>query len=188
MGSARGPLDTRAEELARELQNLKMEFARFWEGVCAQAKNPASNKEERTEITERTKASSSAFDVRDRATKADEEDLPSDYQTFKRLYPAAHFDEDKAKPAFQKLKKAERQQVIARLVELFLACERWLDEDGRYVPLASNWLNGKWSCDPPPALKKRSSKREDQEAEYARGREILRQAEEAERAAKGAGK
>lgn len=83
--------------------------------------------------------------------KAEEEDR-SLYQKFKAQYPAAHFDEAKAKPFFEGKTPKEQTRILQRL-RIYLSCERWKDEDGRWIPLASNWLK---TCDtdPPPSLKK----------------------------------
>ena len=87
---------------------------------------------------------------------------PPSYATLKRLYPQGHFDEPKSKPFFEALTTESKARVIYRL-GVYLKCERWTDERGRYVPLCSNWLP---TCDgdPPPAVRlhgKTNQKRED---------------------------
>lgn len=87
--------------------------------------------------------------------KAEEED--GLYQKFKEAYPKDHFDEPKAKPAFRKLGRSERQRAVARLLFPFLTCPRWLDEGGRWIPLASNFLRDEYfDAEPPPPLKRQN--------------------------------
>ena len=76
----------------------------------------------------------------------------SAYQKFKTNYPDGHFDEPTAKPSFERKTKPQQAQTLARL-EVYLQCERWQDDGGRWIPLASNWLET-CEADPPPALKK----------------------------------
>lgn len=90
------------------------------------------------------------------ARKAEEEDTPTLYQIFKAEYPKGHFDEPNAKPSFEKRTKAEQRRIIERL-HVYLECDRWQDEGGRWVPLASTWLKS-YEADPPPLLKKTSRK------------------------------
>lgn len=84
--------------------------------------------------------------------KAEEEDGRDLYQEFKTEYPDRHFDEPKAKPSFEKKPKAEKLHVLERL-QIYRQSERWRDEDGRWIPLASNWLQS-YESEPPPAIKK----------------------------------
>ena len=51
-------------------------------------------------------------------------------------------------------------------MQIYLTCERWRDEDGRWIPFASKWLES-YEADPPPALKKhRSSRQPASDEEY----------------------
>jgi hypothetical protein len=106
-----------------------------------------------TPTTQRGKAapSSSAAVVPAPAGKADE-DL---YSKFKSLYPSNMFDEPKAKPSFEELMPDDQLVCIERL-HLYLNCERWRDCNGRWVPLASNWLKA-YTCDPPPLIHRRDN-------------------------------
>ena len=81
--------------------------------------------------------------------KAEEEDP---YSMFKRLYPARMFDEPKAKPSFEALTPDEQRECIERL-HIYLNCDRWHDREGRWIPLASNWIES-YKCDPPPLIHK----------------------------------
>jgi hypothetical protein len=73
------------------------------------------------------------------------------YATLKGLYPEGHFDEPKSKPLFEALTIENKAVVIQRL-RVYLECERWADERGRFIPLCSNWLPA-CDADPPPAVR-----------------------------------
>ena len=90
-----------------------------------------------------------------RGRKAEEEDSPSLYQTFKYEYPAGRFDEPKSKPAFEKKTKAQQREVIERL-RVYLASPRWKSDGGCWVPFASTWLKDDYLSQPPPVLEKRA--------------------------------
>ena len=83
------------------------------------------------------------------AVKAEDEDR---YSMFKRLYPSLMFDEPKAKPSFEALTPDEQRECIERL-HIYLNCARWHDCEGRWIPLASNWIKS-YDCDPPPLIHK----------------------------------
>jgi hypothetical protein len=84
--------------------------------------------------------------------KAEEEEGRELYQQFKASYPEGHFDEPKAKPAFDKLSLADKRICIER-VQVYVACKNWNDDNGYWIPLASNWLKT-YKLDPPPSLKR----------------------------------
>lgn len=110
--------------------------------------------------------------------KAEEEEGGSSiYQTLKSLYPADHFDEPKAKPSFEGLSPAQQRKCIERL-QLYLECERWKSDKGRWIPLCSNWLKS-YAADPPPALQKPQNGQKlaplDDVLAVMRGSEIVRQ-------------
>jgi hypothetical protein len=78
------------------------------------------------------------------------------YQEFKEAYPKDHFDEAKAKRIFLSLSPAKQKRAIARLREVYVLCERWRDQNGRWIPLASTFLNSdSYDADPPPKLNTR---------------------------------
>jgi DNA-binding transcriptional ArsR family regulator len=125
------------------------------ETLCA----PSRYKEERKErngkeyIGERPPSSSAVPTLEeDPPKKAEEEEDRSPYQKFKAAYPPDHFDEPKAKPSFEKKTKTEQAGILARL-QVYLSCDRWQDDGGRWIPFASKWLES-YEADPPPALKK----------------------------------
>ena len=105
---------------------------------------------------ERKVGSSSSSAVADTDhLKAEEEDslsATSLYAEFKRTYPRTRFDEPRAKTAFQNLSIIEQRNCIKRL-QVYLACDRWKDQDGRWIPLASNWLKS-YDADPPPLIRR----------------------------------
>ena len=103
--------------------------------------------------------SSSALVVCAPAVKAEEEDH---YFTFRRLYPSRMFDEPKAKPSFEELPPDEQRKCIERLL-IYLRCERWQDREGRWIPLASNWLKS-YECDPPPLFYKQDEQEKQAES------------------------
>jgi hypothetical protein len=84
--------------------------------------------------------------------KAEEEDGCSLPEKFKAQYPADHFDEGKAMQIFNSRKKPEQRKILDRL-EVYRSCQRWQDDDGRWIPLASNWLKT-CEAEPPPSVKK----------------------------------
>jgi len=112
----------------------------------------AAYKEERNgkKHIERNHPSSSA--VRSDKPKAEEEDRRDLYQEFKSAYPVEHFDEGKTKPSFKAKPKPEQRRVLERL-QIYLSCDRWKDDEGRWIPFASKWLQS-YDSDPPPALQK----------------------------------
>jgi hypothetical protein len=108
------------------------------------------------EKSETGPSSSSAVSVLPaRPEKAEDED-GSSYREFKKAYPATHFDEPKAKPSFEKKTKAEQTRILERL-QIYLPCERWQDGGGRWIPLASTWLQS-YDADPPPLVKRQEAK------------------------------
>ncbi len=144
-------------EAARDYQRAEEVAIRALERVCAGRKSAsASLSYERTERTlrERTSSSSEVVAVV-LAVKAEEEEEPSLYQKFKAQYPADHYDEAKAKPFFDGKQKPEQLRILQRL-QVYLVCERWKDEDGRWIPLASNWLPT-CDADPPAVVKKKAA-------------------------------
>jgi hypothetical protein len=75
--------------------------------------------------------------------------LPPTYETFKALYPKRRFDEGKARPRFNAMSFRERAEVIEHLVK-YLACPRWQQDNGQYVPFASKWIQTHDAEPPPP--------------------------------------
>lgn len=135
---------------ARAYKEADIVARRVLEKVCARPKRAAVSllMKEQKDIRERT--SSSAVVPKGQAAKAEEEDR-SLYQKFKAQYPAAHYDEAKAKPSFEGKTPTQQTHVLERLA-LYLTCERWQDEDGRWIPLASKWLQS-YDADPPPVMR-----------------------------------
>jgi hypothetical protein len=135
-----------------------------------------SEHEERKVTSERKLKSSSpsppSTELVRTTAEEDEENRP--YTTFKRLYPSHRFDEGKTRPVFEQLSRVDQIHVIQRL-RVYLHCPRWLasiaEDDGRYIPLAFNWLKS-YDADPPPRLKKTRDEKRRQQAES-----ILRVAE-----------
>lgn len=77
------------------------------------------------------------------------------YEQFKSSYPKDHYDEGKAKPLFRGLKPAAQQRAVDRLRDVYLTCERWQDQDGRWIPFASTFLqNDYYDTEPPPPIRK----------------------------------
>jgi hypothetical protein len=107
---------------------------------------------ESKKIKEESPSSSSAVVSLPVDAKAEEEEERSAYREFKSSYPAAHYDEPKAKPSFEKKSKDQQTLILERL-QIYLRCERWRDEDGRWIPFASKWLES-YEADPPPAMKR----------------------------------
>jgi hypothetical protein len=115
-----------------------------------------------------------------RPAKADEEDSAvlvvetPQYATLKALYPRQRFDEPTVKPLIESMGVAQQAHVIQRL-KIYLNCERWQaslkEDEGQYIPFASNWLP-KCDADPPPRLRKRADVQQDDDAA-----KIQRQAE-----------
>jgi hypothetical protein len=109
----------------------------------------------------RKEPSSSAFPVTSPVVETEEPEHKAEeeegvpYQTFKALYPPAHFDEGKTKPVFEALNREGKRRCLERLKQ-YLICDRWLSDHGRWIPLASNWIKA-YDADPPPALKRHSA-------------------------------
>lgn len=103
-------------------------------------------------------SSSSAFSVAvaPYQPNAEEEDSRSLYERFKAVYPAAHFDEPKAKLLFEGKTLTQQATILERL-EVYLPCPRWQDDNGRWIPLASTWLRS-YDADPPPVVKPANTK------------------------------
>ena len=142
-------------DAARAYQEAEEGLARALEPVCARPKREsASLYTKKVKILRERTSSSAVSDVQEAKleppVKAEEEE--SLYQKFKTNYPEGHFDEAKAKESFEKKLRAQQEHILERL-QIYVACERWLDDGGRWIPLASTWLR---SCfaDPPPVLKK----------------------------------
>ena len=158
--TARGYIEPVAEA-ARRYKEAEIELTRALEPVCARPKREsASLYTKNVKILRERTSSSAVSDVQEAKleppVKAEEED-GSLYLKFKTNYPEGHFDEAKAKESFEKKLRAQQEHILERL-QIYVACERWLDDGGRWIPLASTWLR---SCfaDPPPVLKKKSSSR-----------------------------
>jgi hypothetical protein len=144
------------------LKNLKTEFRELVvQGISERPIFIGLEEKKRRRDIEKKSSSSSAVSTPAVATtlqpeKAEEEDSRSPYQKFKDTYPPDHFDEARAKPSFDQKTKPEKRQILDRL-QIYLTCESWLDGDGRWIPLASNWLKSYWA-DPPPLLKPHNTK------------------------------
>ena len=119
--------------------------------------NGRAYKEERNgkKHIERNRPSSSSAVESDKPKAEEEEDRQDLYQEFKSAYPVEHFDEGKTKPSFKAKPKPEQRRVLERL-QIYLTCDRWKDEAGRWIPFASKWLQS-YDSDPPPALQKATS-------------------------------
>jgi len=154
LGDARDSLFAEGEEVARGFEEAEKGAKEFINRVCARSKSMAHIRNERNERNSERKGSSSA--VSSKGIGKAEEDSATLYQAFKTNYPADHFDEPKAKPSFESKTKAERRRIIERLA-VYLDCERWKDEDGKWIPFASKWLES-YEADPPPAFKRRTTK------------------------------
>ncbi len=102
-------------------------------------------------------SSSSAFPLKGTPAecKSEEEDSNRLYQIVKAAYPSDHFDEPHFKPSFERKSRDQQLHVIERL-KLYRDCERWKNEDGRWIPLASTWLKT-YEADPPPAIRKKQA-------------------------------
>lgn len=100
-------------------------------------------------------SSSSAVEVTVSEQPKAEEEEERPYDQFKQLYPPDHFNEAEAKPSFEGLKPEDKRRCLERLNQ-YLACERWKEDEGRWIPLASNWLT-KWDADPPPVIRKKAA-------------------------------
>jgi hypothetical protein len=85
-----------------------------------------------------------------------EEDGRSPYQIFKDQYPKERFDEAKTKPSFEKKTKAQQRHILDRL-KVYLECGRWKDQEGRWIPLSSKWLES-YEADPPPVIRRQTTK------------------------------
>jgi len=73
------------------------------------------------------------------------------YRAFRNAYPPEKLDDAKAHAAFEKLATPEKQACLEGLTK-HLRCERWI-KAGRYIPLASNFINRQeYAADPPPYL------------------------------------
>ena len=94
--------------------------------------------------------------------KAEEEDSGPPYEQFKEAYPRERFDEPKAKPSFERKTKAEQARILDRL-QIYLSCDRWRDDEGKWIPFASKWLES-YEADPPPVLKKAPPKQSTKDA------------------------
>ena len=141
-------------EVARAYKKAEIVTARFLEKVCARIQSPdASLYRKNRKNIERKNASSSAVVPVLLAVKAEEDS--SLYQKFKAQYPADRYDEAKAKRFFDSQTPTQQAHLLERLA-LYLTCDRWKDEDGRWIPLASNWLPT-CDADPPPVIKKRAA-------------------------------
>jgi hypothetical protein len=115
-------------------------------------------KRDKIESPSSSSAVDSSRDIREnRANRAEEEDGRSLYERFKAGYPAAHFDEGKAQSSFEGKTLTQQAHILERLA-VYLACDRWKDEDGRWIPLASTWLKS-YDADPPPLIKKAPAKK-----------------------------
>jgi hypothetical protein len=153
--TARGYFEEGAE-VARGYQESKMVAARFLERISAQPQSAvASLCIERTEIyKERT--SSSAVVAKVQAAKAEEDGTL--YKKFKDSYPETRFDESEAKPIFEGKTKTEQLHILERL-QVYLQCDRWKDDGGRWIKWASNWLKV-YEADPPARFTKHRSSRQ----------------------------
>src|SRR5262249_24826294 len=103
-----------------------------------------------------------------------EEEEPS-FDKLKAKYPLKRFDEGPSKERFKSFTREERVRVFQRL-EVYLTCDRWLDQNGQFIPFCSTWLKS-YDADPPPVLKKSSVVAAEQHAsESERRRKIIDEA------------
>jgi hypothetical protein len=151
---------------ARAYKEAEIVAIRALERVCAARKRADASLYRKNGKIYKERPSSSAVEPKVQAAKAEEDG--SLYKKFKASYPdqpTKHFDEPRAKPLFEGKTKAEQALILERL-QIYLTCERWRDEDGRWIPFASKWLES-YEADPPPALKKhRSSRQPASDEEY----------------------
>lgn len=153
LGVARDYLIEEGERAARDYHEAEKVVCALLERVRAQSDSAgASLLIERTERTKRNNPPPPQLSSTPPAPKAEEEDDRSLPEKFQRSYPQGHFDEGKAMQIFNSKKKDEQRKILERL-EVYRACPRWQDDDGQWIPLASNWLK---TChaEPPPAVKK----------------------------------
>lgn len=75
---------------------------------------------------------------------------PNSWETFKSLYPKERLDW-KAKAKFKAMPAPERIHALRQLIR-YMQSERWNDQDGRWIPNASNWLET-YEVDPPPLIR-----------------------------------
>jgi len=159
------------ERLARALESLENEVARFLKGGDAQ---DALYKEERTERTiERTDPPPPPFvngssGKEPEPPKAEEEDgssknnqtpeppsahaplkEPPTFEEFISEYPPERLDEAKAKRHWDGLTESGKDGAIAWL-KLNRNCPRWRADNGRWIPLASTFLRERQFLHPPP--------------------------------------
>ncbi len=144
-------------EAARDYQKAEEGLARALEPVRAQPKREAASLYPKKGKILRERTSSSAFSEDQEAKPEPQQNPPAKaeeegslYQKFKTNYPEGHFDEAKARASFEKKAKAEKVRVLERL-QVYLACERWQDDGGKWIPLAGKWLES-YDADPPPRL------------------------------------
>lgn len=150
-------VDFQALEDARSVvKRIRKVILSDYKKSLASETTAAAIKEESSESVERNPLSSSSVVSLPVPERKAEEEEERPYDQFKKLYPPDHFNEAEAKPSFEGLKPEDKRRCLERLNE-YLACERWQSDEGRWIPLASNWLT-KWDADPPPVIRKKAAK------------------------------
>lgn len=174
LGVQRDYVLAEGEELALRLQNTEKVVVSFLNGVCAAA---PLNKDERTERTGRERTPPPPYPPPQVEIILEEEEpppsivepepppatpepaavstevipaSPNSWETFKSLYPKERLDW-KAKAKFKAMPAAERIHALQQLIR-YMQSERWNDQDGRWIPNASNWLET-YEVDPPPLIR-----------------------------------
>jgi hypothetical protein len=138
------------EDSAREYKKAEDSLLALLQQACAQEQSRPASLLKRTERNSpKGTPSSSVFSTG--VIKAEEEEQPPTWATFKALYPPDQLEGPKAKPIFEALSLAEKRNCIKRL-QVYLQCERWVDQP-EYVPHAPNWLKSDYNEDPPKAFR-----------------------------------
>jgi hypothetical protein len=143
------------EKLARDYTELESLIARFLKSNRAKGSGPVHirKKERKDRTTKDTPPPPSSSPVRPaeppRPKAEEEEDRAVPFESFQKLYAPGRLDSAKAQPLFDALTPAERKAALSWL-EQHRACPRWLDQAGRWIPLASTFLREKQFLHPPP--------------------------------------
>lgn len=154
-GIARAYIEEGAE-VARANKEVEIVTARFLEKVCArpQSARASSYRKNGKNNTERKDSSS----LPSPSPEKQEEEDRSLYQKFKNLYPTKRFDEAETKSIFEGKTKTEQLHILERL-QVYLQCDRWKDDGGRWIKWASNWIPI-CDADPPPPFQRHNGSRQ----------------------------
>ena len=97
------------------------------------------------------------FVLQENTTKNTTESINVHFEEFWRAYPKKQ-DKKKAEQRFLKInfKKNPFEKIMASLDEL-KKTDDWIKENGKYVPMASTWINGeRWNDVEPPIIEKQN--------------------------------